>query len=506
MISILNSSMERLANIKDSYNPWRFEEINGENTLSFNSILTEKVASYVNEKNIVELDDDYFDIAYYSKDMNEDGTVTMSVECEHISYRLNDPMYNMDYFTEIGTPNYILTRILQGTGFTVGTVEFTGNITYSAQEKKSRRRLLMEFVALLGGEVDFEKFTVSILKRRGNTDLQIFTKGKNIKIISKVYNGREDAPIIAYTCTPIALPNKEIGLGDDILLIQPELGIEDTLRVVRYGFDPDDNMLAEIEVANYINGLEDKLYRIETKKVTADKLYYGARIGPQFGFESIRSDNMARAYFNADAFKMQSGDGTGENWIDKIYFDPISGEYIFDGALLVHHLETLLAHVYKDDNGGKFKIYDNDGKLNLAMGVEGVGGDNIGGSFVIYSDAPDENNSNYRRVELGISRSYDAGLMNVRDGEGRARAGIYGDNNGMGGVILIVDSSGQVVTYLTETRGVINNERIATEDWVMDYVDDVIGGHILDKNVENKDDKVVFTDKIEKPEVVEDGK
>jgi hypothetical protein len=48
-----------------------------------------------------------------------------------------------------------LTAILSGTGFTVGTVAFTGSHTYSAQEKKSRRAILVQFTEYLGGELLF---------------------------------------------------------------------------------------------------------------------------------------------------------------------------------------------------------------------------------------------------------------------------------------------------------------------------------------------------------------
>lgn len=370
MIKILNNSKELLAIIKDSYNPWRFEEINGGNTLSFNAVLTEKVSNYVNENNIVELEDDYFDIAYYSKDMNEDGTATMSVECEHVSYRLNDPLFNMDYFTETGTPNYILGRILADTGFKVGTVEFAGNITYSAQEKKSRRRLLMEFIALLGGEVDFDKFTISILQRKGSTDLQIFTRGKNIKVINKIYNGREDTPIVAYTCTPIILSNKNIGLGDDVLLIQPELGIQDNLRVVRHSYNPYDNMLAEIEIANYINGLEDQLYRIETSTVAKEKIYNGCRIGPDEGFVAERSDLKAKTIMNAtEGISIYSDVGQG---LERNFFVDldgriqakgldISGDATFKGAITASTI---------DIGNGTFTV-DIDGNMVAMSGTFG---------------------------------------------------------------------------------------------------------------------------------------
>ncbi|HHU17030.1 MAG TPA: hypothetical protein GXZ70_02220, partial [Clostridiales bacterium] len=70
MIKILNSEFERQAILKNVINPNRFEEINGENTLEFSVLLNEKTSAYIDENAIIELDDDYFDIAYFSKNQN----------------------------------------------------------------------------------------------------------------------------------------------------------------------------------------------------------------------------------------------------------------------------------------------------------------------------------------------------------------------------------------------------------------------------------------------------
>jgi hypothetical protein len=98
------------------------------------------------------------------------------------------------------------------------------------------------------------------------------------------------------------------------------------------------------ELANYVNGLASGLYRIETSTVAKGKSYYGARISPEYGFESIRSDLMARTVMNADLFAMQKGDGTG-NWYNKLYFDPVEGLYIFDGLLSATTIEAIKAEI-----------------------------------------------------------------------------------------------------------------------------------------------------------------
>lgn len=303
MIKILNSNFERQAILKQAINPNRFEEINGENTLTFSAILDEKTSEYINENAVIELDDDYFDIAYFQKNQNEDGTLTIDVETEHISYRLNNPEYNLEYFAATGTPSAILASLLNGTGFTVGTVEFSGNVTYSIQEEKSRRMMLMEFASLLGGELDFDKFEISILQHRGSTEPKILAKGKNIKIISKIFNKRETDengnPLISYTCSPIMFPDEPLTLGDVVLLIQKDLGIREQLRIVRLGWNPYDPIEAEIELANFVSSLEDDIYRIKTSTVVKDKVYNGCRIGPEEGFVAERSDGKAKTVMNA---------------------------------------------------------------------------------------------------------------------------------------------------------------------------------------------------------------
>jgi hypothetical protein len=347
MIKILNSSFERQAVLKNIINPNRFEEINGENALTFSAILDEKTSTHINENAVVELNNDYFDIAYFKKNQNEGGILTIDVETEHISYRLNDPEYDMEYFASTGSPATVLSAIISGTGFTVGTIEFAENATYSIQEKKSRRMMLMEFAALVGGEVSFDKFEISILEHRGSTEPKMLAKGKNIKIVSKIFNKRERNAegnlLISYTCSPIMLPDIPLSLGDEVLLIQKDLGIKEQLRIVRIGYNPYNPIDADIELANFVSGLEDDIYRIKTSTIAKEKVYNGCRIGPDDGFVATRSDKLARNRMNAtEGNVLEIGDGTGN--YTPVFFvavDPdtgtaklfLAGDAVFQGEL-----------------------------------------------------------------------------------------------------------------------------------------------------------------------------
>ena len=260
-----------------------------------------------------------------------------------------------------------------------------------------------------------------------------------------------------------------LGLGDEVILVQKDLGIQEQLRIVRIGYNPYNPIEAEIELANFISGLEDDIYRIETKTVEKD----GARIGPENGFESVRNDKRARAYFNADNFVMQAGDGSGSNWTNKLYFDPASGEYIFDGRIIVKNLDTLLAEIYKDSEGGKMSIYDKNGNLNLSMGVEAGTADNVGGTLGLFNDGSDN-----MRLILAISKDQDAGIINLLDSNRNIRASIKADDANVGPTFFVLGEDGTVMSYISATKGYINREKIATETWVSQKIEDAIEDHI----------------------------
>lgn len=67
------------------------------------------------------------------------------------------------------------------------------------------------------------------------------------------------------------------------------------------------------------------------RKVGLNTAYYGVTISRQKGLEIARSDGMSEALFNSDLFTMRALiDGIMK---DRIYFDPVKGDYVFDGAL-----------------------------------------------------------------------------------------------------------------------------------------------------------------------------
>lgn len=353
MIIILDENFKKLGVIKNYIAASRREELNGENTLDFEAVLDSKLSDLLNEDSIFELDGDYFDTAMFKKIANDDGTYTVEVESEHISYRLNNPEYDKEYFTEDGTPEYILGKILEGTGFTVGVIDFTNVETYSAQEAKSRRQLLMEYVSYLKGEISFYRFEVNILQHRGRPGVHPLIKDKDVKVLSKTVNKRErdenGNPTISYAVSPINLDGTPYELGDNVRLIQRRIGINEDLRVTSVNYDPYNKHDITYTFANYENGLESEIFRINRDSLVKDKVYNGIRISPEVGFEAVLSNKLARSYFAADKMAFQTGDGTGVNWYDKLYYvlDTAIGtaEMYFGGKLTVDAIEAIKAEI-----------------------------------------------------------------------------------------------------------------------------------------------------------------
>ena len=339
-LKVLNSSYQDFEVpivINDVLTSPRTEVINSDNIISFSMILTSENKDWINDTNTIGLGTDLFDIAKYKKAQVENGELAVSVECEHVSYQLNNPDYDKEYFTKTGTPAYVFGQILDGTPFTDGTVEFTDAVTYSIQEKMSRRAMVVQFAEYLGGELSFDGFTISILSARGSATPKDLMAGKNITVISKeVDKTKRDElgnPTVAYECAliyPMAL-----ALGDVVTLDYDTLGIDVSLRIVSITTNPYNQYEVSFSVSNTVPAIEDAAYDIATTTVSKDAVYNGCRIGPEFGFEVVLSDNYARSFFNSIAFKMQVGDGGGVNWTDAIYFDAVAKKYKFVGDIIM---------------------------------------------------------------------------------------------------------------------------------------------------------------------------
>ena len=322
-------------------------KINGEFILRFEVLEDNLKCGYFESENYIAVDKFYFDIVYIEQIHSD--SVTYRIECEHITYRLIED--EKEFYTYDGTPTQILSDILTDTDFTVGTVEPTTITTFAVYEETNKLRLLQLLAYHTNSELDFDGFKISLKNTLGQ-DLGFQARfGKNLTGVKKIIDRRKG--LTYYAVDIVELRNhpsfkgfeelEVIEEGDTIRIIDEVIGLDVSNKVIKRTYNPVRLLNTSLEIANSIEILTDTVTKIRRDTVAKDKIYHGIRISPDSGFESLRSDKMARGIFNSDIFALQTGDGTGENWVNKLYFDPTSGRYIFDGMLSATMIEALEA-------------------------------------------------------------------------------------------------------------------------------------------------------------------
>ncbi|MDD6991729.1 MAG: hypothetical protein PUI48_07870 [Oscillospiraceae bacterium] len=136
----------------------------GEKTLSFETLMSNGLETMrEDEKYTVEFENDIYDVVSFEKKMSS-SLYYIKLDCEHVSYRLNDT--ELEMFSRTGTCGEILIELLKGTGFIVKKAS-GHTMTYSKQQSATVRAVLLDFAAFIGCDVVFERFNVSVIPHRG---------------------------------------------------------------------------------------------------------------------------------------------------------------------------------------------------------------------------------------------------------------------------------------------------------------------------------------------------
>jgi len=302
-LAVLNNIIEDTARIK--------RVVNGEFTFTFEALEAELKSNYLHDTNVVRVEGQTFDLSYLEYRHNKD--VRYQVQCEHVNYRLLDGESNLyETYTNTGTPTIILTDILSGTEFDVGIVEFTEPITISAGSEITKKALIYELAAILGGEIEYTNFgfTINILNTIGQNNGFEVRFGKNLLGITKFIDRRGDN-LISYTIDIVELKNtteyiekglqglEVIGVGDTVRIVDEIIGLDIENRIISIEYNPLKAINTYLEIANTIKDFSDRVKSIKTETVKTDRLYNNVSIGNEYGFRAVRSDDKARIEMNA---------------------------------------------------------------------------------------------------------------------------------------------------------------------------------------------------------------
>lgn len=232
------------------------ETLEGEFTLSFTVMA--KSALALKTKQIAKLDNQYFELVQISKSI-QGSLPVCSVLCEHVSYLLNHEMYNITEFDFTGDPATGLSQLLAGTPFSAGIVDFTESVTMKINQKVSRRAALMQFIAILGGEIQYDGYSINIRSHRGSNDYIPVMGSKNVTNVAVSHDSRENAS--SYDISFFKL--MDLAVGDNVYIIFNPLGINVKTRIISLEYNPFYRFNIRVEVGRYRPSISDTFYRIE---------------------------------------------------------------------------------------------------------------------------------------------------------------------------------------------------------------------------------------------------
>ncbi len=237
------------------------DTLDGELTFSFTTLAEALQAVRVGF--IAEYDGDYFQIVRVVKSISN-GIMMAAVTGEHISYVLNDERYALDSFDFEGAPVDGLVRLLQGTQFSPGTVDFTDPISVHMTSKVSRRQALMQFIALLGGEIEYEGHSIGIRRHRGSTARKPLMQSKNVADISATYDSRSMTASYEISFHRVS----SFAVGDEVDISFLPLGLDSQARIISLEYNPFYRRSVRVEVGDYVPTIDYALFESrETQKV-----------------------------------------------------------------------------------------------------------------------------------------------------------------------------------------------------------------------------------------------
>ncbi|MDD3288110.1 MAG: hypothetical protein PHX43_03795 [Alphaproteobacteria bacterium] len=475
---LYNSSGVHLATldniIKDSAEVER--TVNGPFIFSFEALEAELKSEYFASDSMVLVEDQFFDVKYVEQLHSDD--IRYTIQCEHVNYRLEDGSENLyPTYAYTGTPTQILTNILSGTEFSVGTVDFTAVITISVDQEITRKSLIYQLANLLGGEIEYTNngFTLNVLNTIGKDDGFQIRFGKNMLGVKKIIDRRGELKTY-YTVDLVELKNSEeyirrglqdlesVGVGDTVTLIDEVIGLNVQNRIVSITYNPIFAMNTKLEIANKLELISDKIFEVETLAkakeygaVQLDEPYNMTTISFEYGVRSTRSDLKARSTLGGGTLHLESGDGGG-SYSDALYFDATAGKYKFIGDI--------------DATGTITGVELVGGTINIGGGVFTVDslGHVVANSISIGSGAS------------GISNFSDAGALATLD----SISGTYIDDNSITTPKLNVSTLSAITANLgTVTAGTLTGVSVTSNSFT--------AHNRIDIDSSNSNDGLYFT-------------
>lgn len=209
---------------------------------------------------LVEFEGQYYDIASVRLSGNHLAAFA-EVSTEHVTYRLNRPEYNIQSLNLGGTYAQVLARILDGTDFTPGTTP-TGTIETTVIEGVTRREALNTVAELMGGELDFDGWTVNVVAHRGSTQRVDLMATGNISAVEV-----DENLVTGETAYRVGLIQRgSLAVGDEVKIVFRPFGLDAETRIIEMTRNPYKDTECTITVGAHIPEITDTFVDV-TRKV-----------------------------------------------------------------------------------------------------------------------------------------------------------------------------------------------------------------------------------------------
>lgn len=277
-IRVLNPQASEVGTLEGVTNAEIYEVINNQYVADV-SLSTNTYPSFLHYPNMLEIDGDYFIIADIDKQRSNSKSVSLSLE--HVSYILNNPAYapfvpeDEDEFYE-GDIYQIINQLWGCIGqFNIIVEGIGGYYSYVPSTNGGRSRI-QEFARQYGFEVFYNKFDITIRSRRGSNKGLELEVGKNIRSISQKITLNDDFYIeYAHEVDIVDFSEmsgeqyKDIAsadLGDTVRMIDRDLAIDATERIVAKRYNPLFKQIPQLEVGQVVRDIIKVLNKEEEEK------------------------------------------------------------------------------------------------------------------------------------------------------------------------------------------------------------------------------------------------
>lgn len=279
------------------------QKLSGECTIDF-TLMTRQLEGLVSVGDRLEVDGFVFNITEVKKQITG-GVCYTQMTGEHVSYILNDEKYKVVAYDSVDPIRDQLQALLSGTPFSVGMVDFTEAVTLKVNTEVTRRSVIMQLIALVGGEIEYDGYTIGIRSHVGKTERNDVMKNANVQDISYTHNASEDN-----TNYSLSLYQKgKLELGDELILKFDPLGIDTESRIVGMDWNPFNYREVSITVGQYIPTLNDSLYELIatvediTQRTSRYTLEFGEIIGNGVFY-------FTRSYNDLPYWQVETNDGS----------------------------------------------------------------------------------------------------------------------------------------------------------------------------------------------------